>query len=214
MKHCTSLICLYGGTFDPIHYGHLKPLHELQQKLAADAVYILPASIPPHRPVPQASSRQRVEMLQLALREYPDFILDSRELERSGPSWTVLTLQSFRQQYPDDSLCLVMGSDAFAGLPTWYHWQEILQLAHIIVIERASELDASQPDWATEYMIDDVVKLRDRKCSSVLPVSLKGYDISATDIRQRLNKGLDIDGMLSGEVADYIRRKGLYQYDK
>lgn len=208
------LICLYGGTFDPVHYGHLKPLAELQQKLAADAVYILPASIPPHRPVPQASSRQRVEMLQLALREYPDFILDSRELERGGPSWTVPTLQSFQQQYPDDNLCLVMGGDAFASLPTWYHWKEILQLAHIIVIERAGELVCSKLDWATEYIVDDVTALRDRKCSSVMPVSLKGYDISATDIRQQLNEGRDIDGMLSDEVLDYIRRNGLYQNDK
>ncbi|NOY16742.1 MAG: nicotinate-nucleotide adenylyltransferase [Gammaproteobacteria bacterium] len=208
------LICLYGGTFDPVHYGHLKPLGELQQKLAADAVYILPASIPPHRPVPQASSQQRVEMLQLALREYPDFILDKRELERSGPSWTVPTLQSFRQQYPVDRLCLVMGGDAFASLPTWYHWKEILQLAHIIVIERAGEWGCSKLDWATEYRVDDVAALRDRRCSSVMPVSLKGYDISATDIRQRLKEGRDIDGMLSDEVLDYIRRNGLYQNDK
>ncbi|GBE08901.1 nicotinate-nucleotide adenylyltransferase [bacterium BMS3Abin11] len=208
------LIYLYGGTFDPVHYGHLKPLDELQQKLTADAVYILPASIPPHRPVPQASCQQRVEMLKLALREYPDFILDCRELEREGPSWTVLTLQSFQQQYPADNLCLVMGSDAFASLPTWYHWKEILQLAHIIVIQRAGELACSMPDWATEHMVDDVTALRNRKCSSVMPVSLKGYDISATDIRQRLNEGRDIDGMLSDEVIDFIRQNGLYQNDK
>ncbi|MEA1890512.1 MAG: nicotinate-nucleotide adenylyltransferase [Pseudomonadota bacterium] len=205
-----GLICLYGGTFDPVHYGHLKPLHELQQKLAADAFYILPASIPPHRPAPQASSRQRVEMLQLALQDYPDFILDSRELERSGPSWTVLTLQSFRRQYPDDSLCLVMGSDAFAGLPTWYHWQEIFQLANIIVIERAGEAAFSTPDWAAAYMIDDMSRLRDRKCASILPVRLQGYDISATDIRKRLNEGRDIDDMLPAEVIDYIHQCGLY----
>ncbi len=207
----SHLICLHGGTFDPVHYGHLRPLDELQQKLAADAVYILPASIPPHRPAPLAGSQQRVEMLQLALQEYPDFILDSLELERSGPSWTVPTLQSFRQQYPDDSLCLVMGSDAFDSLTTWYHWQEILPLAHIIIIERAGESACSKPDWATEYMVDDMAKLRDRKCSSVMPVSLKGYDISSTDIRRRINEGQDIDGMVSDEVIDYIRRNGLYQ---
>ena len=106
------------------------------------------------------------------------------------------------------------GSAAFASLPTWYHWQEILQLAHIIVIERAGEPVTPQPDWAAEYMVDDVAKLRDRKCSSVFPVSLKGYDISATDIRQRLNEGQDIDGMLSDEVVDYIRQNGLYQNQK
>lgn len=205
------LICLFGGTFDPVHYGHLKPLNELQQYLAADAVYVLPASIPPHRPAPQASSEQRQNMLQLALREYPGFILDSRELERSGPSWTVLTLQSFRQQYPDASLCLVMGSDAFNGLSSWYHWQQIPQLANIIVIERAGMKTAKRPDWATEHLVRDVDSLRESKSSSILYVSLKGYDISATEIRQRMAQKLDVTGMLPDNVIDYIRQNGIYQ---
>lgn len=205
------LICLFGGTFDPVHYGHLKPLNELQQYLAADAVYVLPASIPPHRPAPQASSEQRQNMLQLALREYPGFILDSRELERSGPSWTVLTLQSFRQQYPDASLCLVMGSDAFNGLSSWYHWQQIPQLANIIVIERAGMETAKRPDWATEHLVRDVDSLRESKSSSILYVSLKGYDISATEIRQRMAQKLDVTGMLPDNVIDYIRQNGIYQ---
>lgn len=205
------LICLFGGTFDPVHYGHLKPLNELQQYLAADAVYVLPASIPPHRPAPQASSEQRQNMLQLALREYPGFILDSRELERSGPSWTVLTLQSFRQQYPDASLCLVMGSDAFNGLSSWYHWQQIPQLANIIVIERAGMKTAKRPDWATEHLVRDVDSLRESKSSSILFVSLKGYDISATEIRQRMAQKLDVTGMLPDNVIDYIRQNGIYQ---
>jgi nicotinate-nucleotide adenylyltransferase len=210
----SRLICLFGGTFDPVHYGHLKPLEELQQTLVADAVHILPASVPPHRPAPQASSQQRVEMLELALRDYPGFFLDTRELERSGPSWTVLTLQSFRQQYPDDSLCLVMGSDAFADLPTWYHWQEILQLAHIIVIERAGMEADTRPDWATDYLVEDVASLRYRKCSSIMHVSLKGVDVSATDIRQRLATGQDVRGMLPDEVITYISQNRLYQTEK
>ncbi|MGB5224946.1 MAG: nicotinate-nucleotide adenylyltransferase [Arenicellales bacterium] len=205
------LICLFGGTFDPVHYGHLKPLNELQQYLAADAVHVLPASVPPHRPAPLASSEQRQNMLQLALREYPGFILDSRELERSGPSWTVLTLQSFRQQYPDASLCLVMGSDAFNGLSSWYHWQQIPQLANIIVIERAGMETAKRPDWATEHLVRDVDSLRESKSSSILFVSLKGYDISATEIRQRMAQKLDVTGMLPDKVIDYIRQNGIYQ---
>jgi nicotinate-nucleotide adenylyltransferase len=205
------LICLFGGTFDPVHYGHLKPLNELQQYLAADAVHVLPASFPPHRSAPLASSEQRQNMLQLALREYPGFILDSRELERSGPSWTVLTLQSFRQQYPDASLCLVMGSDAFNGLSSWYHWQQIPQLANIIVIERAGMETAKRPDWATEHLVRDVDSLRESKSSSILFVSLKGYDISATEIRQRMAQKLDVTGMLPDKVIDYIRQNGIYQ---
>ncbi len=205
------LICLFGGTFDPVHYGHLKPLNELQQYLAADAVHVLPASVPPHRPAPLASSEQRQTMLQLALREYPGFILDSRELERSGPSWTVLTLQSFRQQYPDASLCLVMGSDAFDGLSSWYHWQQIPQLANIIVIERAGMKTAKRPEWATEHLVRDVDSLRESKSSSILFVSLKGHDISATEIRQRMAHKLDVTGMLPDKVIDYIRQNGIYQ---
>ena len=205
------LICLFGGTFDPVHYGHLKPLNELQQYLAADAVHVLPASVPPHRPAPLASSEQRQTMLQLALREYPGFILDSRELERSGPSWTVLTLQSFRQQYPDASLCPVMGSDAFDGLSSWYHWQQIPQLANIIVIERAGMKTAKRPDWATEHLVRDVDSLRESKSSSILFVSLKGHDISATEIRQRMAHKLDVTGMLPDKVIDYIRQNGIYQ---
>ena len=204
------LICLFGGTFDPVHYGHLKPLDELQQILAADAVHIIPASVPPHRSIPRAGSQRRVDMLELALHEYPDFILDTRELERSGPSWTVLTLQSLRQQYPDDSLCLVMGSDAFAGLSSWYHWQEIMKLAHIIVIERAGFEEPDRPDWAVDYLLEDAASLRSSKCSGILHVSLKGVDISATDIRMRFAKGQDVRGMLNDEVIAYIHQNSLY----
>ena len=189
------LICLFGGTFDPVHYGHLKPLDELQKILAADAVH---------------NSQQRVEMLKLALHEFPGFVLDTRELERSGPSWTVLTLQSLRQQYPDDSLCLVMGSDAFAGLPSWYHWQEIMKLAHIIVIERAGFEKPDRPDWAVDYLVEDAASLRSNKCSGILHVSLKSVDISATDIRIRLTKGQDVNGLLNSEVIAYIHQNSLY----
>ncbi len=204
------LICLFGGTFDPVHYGHLKPLDELQKILAADVVHIIPASVPPHRSIPHASSQQRVDMLERALHEFPGFVLDTRELERSGPSWTVLTLQSLRQQYPDDSLCLVMGSDAFAGLPSWYHWQEIFKLAHIIVIERAGFEKPGRPDWAVDYLVEDIASLRSSKCSGILHVSLKGVDISATDIRMRLTKGQDVSGMLNDEVISYIHQNSLY----
>ena len=204
------LICLFGGTFDPVHCGHLKPLHELQQTLMADAVHIIPASIPPHRSTPRANSRQRLEMLELALGQYPDFVLDTRELEREGPSWTVLTLQSLRKQYPDDSLCLVMGSDAFADLPTWYHWQEILDLAHIIVIERAGFEKPGRPEWATDYLQEDVSSLRSSTCGGILHVSLKSVDISATDIRSRLSTGQPVTGLLSDEVITYIHKNGLY----
>lgn len=193
-----------------MHYGHLQPLDELQQILEADAVHIIPASVPPHRSSPLASSKQRVDMLKLALSEYPDFVLDTRELERDGPSWTVLTLQSLHQQYPDDKLCLVMGSDAFAGLPSWYHWQEILTLAHIVVIERTGFKHPTRPDWALDYLTEDVASLRRSSYPVILSVSLRGVDISATDIRERLINGQDVCGLLNDEVVAYIHQNNLY----
>ena len=204
------LICLFGGTFDPVHYGHLQPLHELQQTLMADIVHIIPASIPPHRSTPRANSQQRLEMLALALREYPDFVLDTRELEREGPSWIVLTLQSLRNKYADDSLCLIMGSDAFADLPTWYHWQDIFKLAHIIVIERAGFEKPGRPEWANDYRQEDVSSLRNSTCGGILYVSLKGVDISATDIRLRLSTGQPVTGLLNDEVITYIHQNDIY----
>ena len=149
-------------------------------------------------------------MLKLALAEYPEFVLDTRELERDGPSWTVLTLQSLRQQYTEDRLCLVMGSDAFADLPSWYHWQEILTLTHIVVIERAGFEKPGRPDWALEYLVDDVASLRSSRSSGVLYVSLEGVDISATDIRKRLKNGQDVSGLLNDEVIKYIHQNRLY----
>lgn len=206
----TGLVCIFGGTFDPVHYGHLKPLAELQQQLAVETIHIVPASIPPHRPQPQANTAQRVKMLELALADYPGFRLDTRELERSGPSWMVDTLKSFRKQYPDSSLCLIVGSDAFNGLRSWYHWQEIPDLANIIVVERAGQQHAF-PQWAQDYLVDNADLLRARKSSCVMPVTTTGYNISATDIRRRMHQGDNVDGMMPGKVLRYIREQGLYQ---
>jgi nicotinate-nucleotide adenylyltransferase len=205
-----QLICLFGGTFDPVHYGHLKPLYELKQKLRIDQVFIVPASVPPHRPAPGATSKQRLHMLKLALTEFPGFVIDTRELNREGPSWMVVTLQSFRKQYPNASLCLVMGSDAFHGLPSWYHWQEIPELANIIVIRRAGQ-EHEIPGWANNYLVSSVEDLHEKTSSCVLPVSLTGYDISATQIRRKVSSGESVTGDLPVAVIEYIEENGLYR---
>ena len=206
-----KLTCLFGGTFDPIHYGHLKPLVELQQHCSCEEVRIIPAAVPPHRPAPVASTADRLAMLRLALAEYPGFTLDSCELDRDGPSYSVLTLQALRASMPDAALCLVMGSDAFAGLPTWYHWQEIPELCHIIVIERPGEAAAGAQQWAQQRLVEDVQSLQTTTAGFVLPLRLTLLDTSATDIRQRLATGQDVKGMLPESVLDYIREQGLYR---
>ena len=205
-----KLICLFGGTFDPVHYGHLTPLAELQQRIDCHEVRVIPAAIPPHRLPPVASADQRVAMLAIALREYPGWMLDNCELERDGPSYSVHTLQALRASRPDDSLCLVMGSDAFAGFPTWYHWQEIFELCHIVVIERPGEPAAGEHDWAQKRLVSDADALRTASAGYVYPLSLTLLDISATDIRDRLAAEQDVQGMLPQGVLDYIQEHEIY----
>ena len=130
-------IGVFGGTFDPIHIGHLRMALELKEQLGLDEMRLLPCHQPPHRDAPQVSSAQRAEMLRIALHDCPELQLDERELRRDKPSYTYDTLMELRAELGDDvSLVLCMGADAFSGLPNWYCWQELIRLAHLVVIAR------------------------------------------------------------------------------
>ena len=109
------MIGIYGGTFDPIHYGHLRPALDVLQQTGLDEVRFIPNRAPPHRESPVLSDQQRAELVQLAIADTPEFVLDERELKREGPSYMVDTLQSLKDEFPEDTLCLIMGMDAFNG---------------------------------------------------------------------------------------------------
>ena len=127
---------IFGGTFDPIHYAHLRTAFELQQALRLKEIRFLPAGNPPHRDQPIADAKLRLEMVQLAVAGQPGFLVDDREVRKAGPSYSVETLAELRHEYPDRSLCLIVGMDAFLSLPKWHQWQELLQLAHLVVAHR------------------------------------------------------------------------------
>jgi nicotinate-nucleotide adenylyltransferase len=131
-----KLIGILGGTFDPVHYGHLKPAQEIFQRLRLDELRIVPCYRPVHRDPPIASPEQRLHMLQLALREFPRFTLDERELRRGGDSYTVDTLDELRQEFPQAVLCLLLGLDALEGFKEWRRWRQILKLAHLLICAR------------------------------------------------------------------------------
>ena len=120
------MIGILGGTFDPVHFGHLRPALEVMQALALEEIRFIPNRLPPHREPPWLDADTRRRLLQIAIAQTPGFVLDERELQRDGPSYMVDTLQSLRVDFPDSALCLVIGMDAFAGLPRWHRWQEIL----------------------------------------------------------------------------------------
>lgn len=207
---------ILGGTFDPIHHGHLRPALDLVEQLGLQKMLLIPCRVPPHRPQPQASASQRLAMLQRAVASETCFRIDERELQRPGPSYMVDTLQSLREQYPDTPLCLCLGMDAFIGLPQWYHWQQIIELAHIVVSHRPGwQLDEqSMPTPLLDYL-----RTRQIQTPSELGQSLAGrlrlqevtqLAIAATDLRQRIAAGRSARYLLPEAVWEYIQQQGLY----
>lgn len=209
-----SMIGIFGGTFDPVHYGHLRPVQEVCDELALDEVHWLPCNIPPHRDLPLASAEHRLAMLRLALNGNGRFVVDTRELERDGPSYMVDTLVSLRQDFAADSLLLILGQDAFNGLPQWHHWQQILQLAHVVVCTRpGSELPLSGPleKLVADKQIHDSEKLRSTLAGLVYMLPVTRLSISATQIRELCQQKKSPAYLLPGAVNEFIQKNGLYQ---
>jgi len=208
-------IGVYGGTFDPVHYGHLRTALEVREKLGLGQLRLIPCREPPHRPAPVASPEQRLQMLRLALQcGDPRLTADDRELGRPGPSYMVDTLNSLRQEFPLASLCLIVGADAFNGLDRWHRWQSLFELAHVVVMERPGEglaADAGRlPPWAIRRY-GDLEMLLHSRAGTVGFVEVTQLAISASEIRNGLAGGGDPRFLLPDAVLDYIRKTGLYR---
>lgn len=145
-------IAIFGGTFDPIHNGHLQTSKFIQTHIKFDSYIFLPCKTPTIKPPTLANNEQRVEMLKLAIKEVPDFKLDLREIERDTPSYMVETLESFRLEYPKSSITLIIGYDAFLSLPRWYQWEKIITLANLLVINRNEFARQAVPKTMQEFL--------------------------------------------------------------
>lgn len=209
------MIGLFGGTFDPIHFGHLRPALDVMEALSLDALSFIPAHRPPLRGEPVVTSTQRVEMVKLAISKQPGFVLDTCELDREGASYTVDTLKLLREKLGGKiPLVLLMGSDAFAKLPQWHEWEELTEFAHIAVMMRPdAALDESgfPEGWLSERLTDSVGALRAEPSGKVFTVPVTQLAISATNIRERLAAGRSIRYLTPASVCDYIKEYGLYQ---
>ncbi len=209
-------IGIYGGTFDPIHYGHLRPNLELCELYALDHVRFIPAFQPPHRDEPQTPAEQRLEMVAQAIQTEPRFVLDDREIKRGGPSYTVDTLKSLRRDYPDNPLCLLMGMDAFSSIDHWYHWQELLDYTHIIVSQRPETDFHAYEQWPAEIQLLYEKHKADRQaisrtlCGNIRLEAVTQLSISATDIRQRLKNKQSIRFLMPEPVINLIKCYNLY----
>ncbi len=210
-----TLIGIYGGTFDPIHEGHVLSAAELCQQLDLDALRFLPCHQPPHRERPLANSRQRLAMVALAIAGRPRLCVDDRELQRAGPSYTVDTLEQLRAELGEEvSLCWIMGSDAFAGLDSWQQWQRLPELAHLVVMARPGEgIPADCPAYRLwlQRGITEPSRLRESAAGSILLQTLTQHPVSATMIRQALTDQEDEIKGLAPAVLDYINSEQLYR---
>lgn len=207
------MIGILGGTFDPVHFGHLRPALDVRQALGLDEIRLLPCHVPPHRPQPQASPQQRTLMLQAAIAGVEGFVIDEREFERDGLSYTLDTLQSLRKDLPGKTLCLLVGMDAFRGLPTWHRWHELLDYCHIVVMTRPQAKFPEKGELA-EYIhmhhARDAAMLRTQSTGLLWFQEVTQLEISATRLRALLAAGEQADFLLPAGVLDLIHIQGLY----
>ncbi len=209
-----ALIGLFGGTFDPVHNGHLRMALELYQRLQMDEMRLLPAHRPPHRDTPRCSSADRAAMVKLALADCPVLTVDERELLADRPSWTVDTLAQLRQELGNEvSLCWCVGMDSLVNLHTWSRWQQLLDYAHLVVAARpgwALPADGEVAQWLQQHQGDET-DLRQLPAGRVVLVQQTLLEISATDIRAQVAAGLSPQFLLPEAVWRYINDKGLYR---
>lgn len=206
-------IGIFGGTFDPIHYGHLRTAFEMLQALDLAEVRFIPSSAPPHRGQTCADARLRLEMVRVATAGQPGFAVDDRELQRQGPSYTVDTLTSLREEHGDTPIGLIIGMDAFLGLTSWHRWEDILGLAHVVVAHR--------PGWKApdigplgellvEHGTHRIIDLHTEACGRVHVHAVTQLEISSTEIRELVAAGRDPRFLMPDSVRDVILRSSCY----
>ncbi|MCC5795001.1 MAG: nicotinate-nucleotide adenylyltransferase [Chromatiales bacterium] len=203
-----------GGTFDPVHHGHLRLALELSTVAGLEEVRFVPAGEPPHRGRPRAPAGLRARLLEHALAGCPGFVLDRRELERQGPSYTVTTLESLREEFPGRPLCLLMGLDAFAGLASWHRWEALPGLAHLLVgLRPGAELPEAGPVAALldARRVYDPAALRTAPAGHVLLHEVTQLAISSSAIRALVAKGGDPRFLVPDPVRALLIESGCYR---
>ena len=210
-------IGINGGTFDPVHFGHLRPALEVLEALALDEMRFIPAASPVHRRAPMVAAAHRVRMVELAIAPEPRFVLDTREIDRGGPSYMVETLQSLRGEFPHAQRLLMMGADAIAAFQRWHRWQEILKLANIVVTQRPGAENrlphAFAPyrqNWRLEKVGDPPLRF-DAPAGRIGFLPVTQLDISATDIRARRAAGRSVRYLTPQAVIEYMDAHQLYR---
>lgn len=211
----TRAIGILGGTFDPVHFGHLRLALEVRQHLGLDEVRLTPLSKPPHRDAPVASTEQRMRMLQLAIQDTDGLAIDDCELVRTGTTYTIDTVRLLRDRHPQQPLCLIIGVDQFQKLDTWHEWASLTDYVHIIVVDRPGlEAGVVQPALSKFYnrhMVTDTAAIINTYSGMILKINAPVLEISSTRIRSLVRNGNSIKYLLPDAVISYIEEQNLYQ---
>ena len=209
-----QFIGFLGGTFDPIHNGHIHLAIEVQKKLKLDEIKLIPANIPPHRPMPIATSANRKKMVELAIHNEKKLSIDLREIENENISYTVNTLKSLRADFLDAALFLIVGEDVFNLIHNWKDWESLLNYTHIIVATRRPEKKDSMSDklkkWRDDNKTDDIKILKSTLFGYIFYIDIPIVEISSTMIRQCYSTNETMDEYLPSNIITYIKENNLY----
>ena len=208
-------IAIFGGTFDPIHNGHLQVSLNLQNTFHFHDYFFLPCKIPVLKSNAIATNQERIDMIKLAIKDHSKFHLDLREINRKTASYMFDTLNDFRIEYPQASISLIIGYDAFLLLPQWFKWQKILDLAHLLVINRKTFSHQSIPkilqSLLQEHQTKNKSKILNTAAGSIILFNAGDYNLSSTAIREAIKHKLDFSKQVPLEVEQYIKQLRLYQ---
>lgn len=217
MQHIQKPVGILGGTFDPIHLGHLRLALELHDALRLDKVHIIPCYQPVHRKMPAAKPEERLAMVKCAIEGETAFIADDREIRRKNPSYMIDTLLDLRNEMPNTPLCLLLGIDAFLGFGSWHKWRDILNEAHLIVAHRPQyqlPVTGIIADLMKEHLRQDHAYIHQHKAGGIILQPITQLEISASDIRKQFAMGKNPRYLLPDRVYDYIQQHGTYSISR
>ncbi len=213
MHQSKRAIGILGGTFDPIHFGHLRLALELYQAFDLDHVRLTPCYQPVHRKIPIASPEERLAMVKRAVASETALKIEDSEIRRKGPSYTVDTLADLRKRMPQAVFCILIGIDAFLGFTSWHRWQDILDHAHLLVAHRPNyhlPHTGIVAKLLRERLAEDPTVLHKKMHGCILLHPIKSMEISATDIRKQIAMGKNTRYLLPDNVYDFIKKRGIY----
>ncbi|GLS89216.1 putative nicotinate-nucleotide adenylyltransferase [Psychromonas marina] len=203
-----------GGSFDPIHNGHLVPALDVAQQLQLQQLFLMPNHIAPHKAGSHCNVEQRTEMVKLAIKQSPQLSIDTRELNRDSASYTVETLKEIQAEYPNTPICFIMGMDSLIHFDSWYQWQDILNYCHLVICARPGwkgEFNATVQALVNSHQTHSMKDLHHQRSGKIYFQKATLLDISSTQIRHNIKHGISIENLLPTLVCDYIKEHQLYK---